>query len=80
MEKDIPKLPEGGKETGRFAFGIRVFLYDNKVQIAVQARNEGIPLEIVLMKMRAWLRQQENAYFNSFDNTTVSASDEGSNP
>ena len=49
MEKDIPKLPEGGKETGRFAFGIRVFLYDNKVQIAVQARNEGIPLEIVLI-------------------------------
>ena len=61
-------MPEEPKIIGRFAFGITLYKYpDNRVEYRTQSRNEGIPIEIVLMQLRAFLRNQENDYFDNYN-------------
>ena len=75
MTNNNQDTPKDMKETARFGFGIRLFNSPKgEVAISVQAVNNGVPEEIVLMKMRAWLQQQEKDYFNDFDKGTASFS------
>ena len=71
------KPPEEPKEIGRFAFGIILYKYPNgRVEYRFQSKNQGIPLEIILMQVKAFLRNQENQYFDKYDkNTTQTDSD-----
>ena len=51
-----------------FAVGIRLFHYpDGKQEWKVESVNEGVPAEIVLVQLRAFLRNMENEYFDAFD-------------
>lgn len=60
------------KEIGRFAFGIRLFRYsDGRTEWRLQSANEGVPNEIVIMQMKAFLRNLENDYFDNFDKNTA---------
>jgi hypothetical protein len=43
-------MPDEPKIIGRFAFGITLYKHpDNRIEYRTQSRNEGIPIEIVLM-------------------------------
>ena len=62
------KQPEEPKEIGRFALGIILYKHpDNRVEYRFQSKNQNIPLEIVLLQVKAWLRNQENKYFSNYD-------------
>ena len=77
----MPKKPdEEPKEVGRFAFGIILYRYpDGRVEYRFQSKNQGIPIEIILMQLKAFLRNQENEYFDRYDkNTTPTDSDDSS--
>jgi len=66
------------EEIGRFAFGIRLYRYsDGRVEYNTQSRNEGIPIEVVLMQLQAFLRNQENEYFDKYDSSLSKASFKG---
>lgn len=59
-------------EEPMFAFGIRIQkLPDGKVAYQTQSQNQGVPNEIVIMQMKAFLRNLENDYFNDFDKGVV---------
>ena len=61
-------MPSEPNEVGRFVFGIRLYRYpDGTVEYRTQSRNQGIPIEIVLMQLKAFLRNQENDYFDKYD-------------
>ena len=53
---------------GAFAFGIKVYGKENPITI-VQAKARNIPKELIIMKMKAQLRQYERDYFGDFDNS-----------
>ena len=58
-------------EIARFGFGIKLLRYpDGKAEFETQSVNEGIPVEIVIMQMRAFLNSLEKDYFNKFDKGT----------
>ncbi|RJQ16844.1 hypothetical protein C4573_02150 [Candidatus Woesearchaeota archaeon] len=52
---------------GRFGLAITAFYNNGNFEVLVQSANEGIPIELVLMQLKAFLRNQENNYFNNFD-------------
>ena len=67
------KLEEEPKVIGKFALGILLCRYsDGSVEFRFQSKNENIPIEIILTQVRAWLRNQENIYFDNFDKHTSS--------
>ena len=69
----MPKEQEEPKIIGKFALGILLCRYSNgKVEYRFQAKNENIPIEIILAQVKAWLRNQENQYFDNFDKNTTS--------
>ena len=71
MPKEEPKV------IGKFALGILLCKYpDGKVEFRFQSKNQGIPIEIILTQVRAWLRNQENKYFDNFDKNII----EGDSP
>ena len=70
-------MPEEPKIIGRFAFGITLYRHpDGKIEYRTQSRNEGIPTEIVLMQLRAFLRNQENDYFDKYDKSMSGFNDD----
>ena len=53
-------MPERPTEIGRFGLGIRIIRHpDGKVEYQTQSANENVPVEIVLMQIRAFLRNIE---------------------
>ena len=55
-------------ELGRFGFGIRIIRnQDGKIEYQTQSANWGVPIEIVIMQMKAFLNKLENEYFDNFD-------------
>ena len=70
------KSPEEPKEIGRFAFGIILYKFsDGRVEYRFQSKNRGIPLEIILMQVKAFLRNQENQYFDKYDKNATFQND-----
>lgn len=68
MEKGPEDEP---KVIGKFALGILLCKYsDGKAEFRFQSKNENIPIEIILTQVKAWLRNQENIYFDNFDKHT----------
>jgi len=60
------------EEIGRFAFGIKLLRYsDARTEWNLQSANEGVPIEIVIMQMKVFLRNLENDYFDNFDKNTA---------
>jgi hypothetical protein len=58
------------KLVGMFALGLRAFQLPNgQINWQLQSKIEGLPIEIILTQVRAWLRSMENDYFNNFDKT-----------
>ena len=46
-------MPSEPDEVGRFVFGIRLYRYpDGTVEYRTQSRNQGTPIEIVLMQLK----------------------------
>ena len=58
--------------SGAFVFGIKVYGKENPITI-VQVINRNISQELVIMKMKAQLRQFEREYFADFGNTSEDA-------
>ena len=75
------KPPEEPQEVGRFAFGIILYRYpDGRVEYRFQSKNQGIPIEIILIQLKAFLRNQENGYFDRYDkNTSNTDADDSDN-
>ena len=66
----MPSDPQDPKVIGRFAFGITVYRYpDGRIEYRSQSRNQGVPIEIVLMQLKAFIRNQENEYFDNYDSS-----------
>lgn len=64
-------MPEEPTEIGRFAFGIRVLKHDDgRVELKTQSFNESIPQEMIIMQLKAFLRNLENDYFDNYDENT----------
>ncbi len=62
MEEDEPN------ELGGFGFGIKILRYsDGHIEYQTQSANEGVPIEAVIMQMKAFLRNLEKDYFTTFD-------------
>ena len=64
-------MPNEPTELGRFGFGIKIIRYPHgDVVFETQQVNQGVPEEIVIMKMRACLNNMEKNYFDKFDKGT----------
>jgi len=64
------KMSKNLNEIGRFIFSIRLLEYpDGVIDWQVNSLNKDIPTEIVLMLIRAFLRNNERKYFNNYDRT-----------
>lgn len=58
-------------EIGRFLFGLKVVkLADGSLKYRTQSVTQGIPVEIVIMQLRAFLRTLERDYFKDFERGT----------
>ena len=54
--------------TGEFAVGIRLLRYpDGKMAWKIDSVNKGVPVEVIMIQLRAFLRNMENEYFDAFD-------------
>ena len=59
-------MPEN--EIGRFGIGIRVFRReDGSLEYQTQSVNQGVPIEIVIMQLKAIINKQEKDYFDEFN-------------
>jgi hypothetical protein len=68
MVSDIP--PE--QVVGRFALGIKIIKSpDGKVRVEYKTQNENMPVEMVIMKLDAFLRNMKNDYYAEFDSNTI---------
>ena len=64
-------MPEEPREIGKFGFGIRIVRHpDGKIEYQTQSANQGVPIEIVIMQIKAFLNNLEKDYFNNFDKGT----------
>ncbi|MBI4174781.1 MAG: hypothetical protein HY517_03985 [Candidatus Aenigmarchaeota archaeon] len=60
-------MPNGVNETERFALGLTALRReDGGFDCAMQTVNQGIPVEIVVMQLRALIKQWEREYQSSF--------------
>lgn len=56
------------REIGRFIFGIRVLeQIDGSPEYQTQSMNQGVPVELVIMQLKAFLNKLEKDYFDEFD-------------
>ena len=59
------KMAEKSRELGKFGFGIKIVRRsDGSVGYETQSVNEGVPIEIVIMQLRAFLKKLEKNYFS----------------
>jgi len=56
-------------EIGRFALGLKALRQSdgNLEYQQLQTLNEGIPVEIIIMQLRAFIKSIEKDYFSAFD-------------
>ncbi len=59
------------REIGRFLFGLKVFKKsDGSFEYKIQTLNDNIPLEIVIMQLKALLNNLKKEYFDNFERGT----------
>ena len=64
-------MPNEANEIGRFVLGIRVFEHtDGRTEYQTQSVNQGVPVEIVIMQLKAFLKKLEKDYFDEFNKGT----------
>ncbi len=57
-------MPEEPIEIGRFVFGIRILRYpDGSISYVTQSGNENVPIEVVIMQIKTFLKDSEESYF-----------------
>ncbi|MEM5797336.1 MAG: hypothetical protein QXD72_02050 [Candidatus Aenigmatarchaeota archaeon] len=60
-----------GREIGKFVYWLKVFkLPDGSLQYEPQAINENIPVEIIIMQLKAFVNKLEKDYFGDFEKGT----------
>lgn len=60
-------MAEEPPEIGRFLFSLKVFKQmDGKLEYEIQNMNQYIPIEIVIMQLKAFLNNLERKYFDTF--------------
>ena len=60
-------MPEEPIEIGRFVFGIKVLRNsDSSISYATQSGNENVPIEVVIMQLKTFIRDLEEDYFKKF--------------
>lgn len=60
-------MSEEPREIGRFAYLLKIFkLPDGNLQYEPQTVNDKIPIEIIIMQLKAFLNSIEKEYFDSF--------------
>lgn len=63
-------MPDEHEEIGIFALGIRVFkTADGRLEYQTQSTNQGAPVEVVIMQLRAFLNKLEKDYFDEFEHS-----------
>lgn len=61
-------MPEGLTELGRFALGIKIFRNsDGSISYQTKDVNEGVPIEIVIMQIKAFLKDLEDNYYQKYE-------------
>ena len=61
-------MTNGGTKIGEFALALTAFRTgDGDLEYGIKSVNKGIPIEIVIMQLRAHLRGIERRYFDEFD-------------
>ena len=64
-------MPDEPKEIGKFGLGIKIIRHpDGRVEYQTQSANQSVPVEIVIMQIKAFLNNLEKDYFNNFDRST----------
>ena len=58
------------REIGRFVFGLKAFRDEEEFEYQIQTVNENIPVEIILMQLKAFLNSLEKEYFDEFERGT----------
>ena len=52
---------------GKFGLGLKVLKYpDGRTEYQIQKINKGIPIQIVIMQIKAFLKNLEKEYFEKF--------------
>lgn len=65
---DGKRMTDEGREIGKFLFGLKVFKKpDGSFEYKIQSLNDNIPVEIVIMQLKAFLASLEKEYFESFE-------------
>ena len=55
-------------EIARFALGIRLLKFpDGSTQAQTESLNQGMPIELIIMQMKSFLKNQENNYLKEFN-------------
>lgn len=68
-------MPESSTEIGRFGFGIRIIRHeDGRVEYQTESANQGVPTEIIIMQIKAFLKNLEDEYFDSFNKNSFKVS------
>lgn len=61
-------MTEERKITGRFVFGIQIAQNpDGTENVETTSKNNNIPEEILIMQMKAYLKNIEKKYFDNFN-------------
>ena len=50
-----------------FFMGIRATLLDGEFNCQIKGVNQGVPAEVLIMQLRAFVRDLERQYFHAFD-------------
>ena len=70
-------MPKDAAEIGSFVLGIRLLRYsDGKMEWQTHSVRKDLLIEIVITRLRAFLRNMEEGYFEAYD-TEVSKSKKG---
>jgi len=60
-------MAEPPKETGKFAFGIKILQYqDGTVSYQTTTGNDGVPIEVVILQLKTFLQDLEREYYVKF--------------
>ena len=55
-------------EISKFGFGIKIVKhFDGKIEYQTQSANKRVPIEIIIMQMKAFLNNLEKNYFDNFN-------------
>jgi len=64
----VKNMPDEPKEIARFGLIMKALMKDDgSPSYTFEFTNESIPIEIVLMHLRAFVNNQERDYFTDFD-------------